>query len=428
MGFLEWIFGRRKEETVQEKKDYEELNMDSVGALLSKKFEEKFEPFKKDANKIYQELQSATDNIEKSLNELAEAKFTDQVDPELLQNVTAHRKSFIQKMEFMRKHLKIQMQPDFDSILNYSQSISQTISETNQNTVNDYRFVDRLFEKEGEQVINDFKVIGKLSDDLKNLIKSDKDNLLSIKNMQNDFESVKKEICILHEMEENLEILDEKISNLKSEHEKENEEIKKLESGKDWSDLNELLEKKKRIMDEISKLKSELIQNISKIERPLRKLKNMVDKGSVDIDNEKLLEKYVDSFLGKVIEDKNSEEINSILKTIQKNISEGKIETKDDEVKNILENDVFGNILKKYSALENDQKELEERIDENIGLKRRNEMEDNIKDLEKQMEISNSEIEKIKKQIDKIKGSVDEKKILLEKSIGEVENKKIRLV
>ena len=277
-------------------------------------------------------------------------------------------------------------------------------------------------------MINDFKVIGKLSDDLKNLIKSDKDNLLSIKNMQNDFESVKKEICILHEMEENLEILDEKISNLKSEHEKENEEIKKLESGKDWSDLNELLEKKKRIMDEISKLKSELIQNISKIERPLRKLKNMVDKGSVDIDNEKLLEKYVDSFLGKVIEDKNSEEINSILKTIQKNISEGKIETKDDEVKNILENDVFGNILKKYSALENDQKELEERIDENIGLKRRNEMEDNIKDLEKQMEISNSEIEKIKKQIDKIKGSVDEKKILLEKSIGEVENKKIRLV
>jgi len=428
MGFLEWIFGSKKEETVQERKDYEELSIDNVETILSKKFEEKFEPFKKDANKIYQDLQSATDSIQKSLNELNEANFTDQVDSELLQNVTAHRKSFVQKMEFMKKNLKIPMQPDFDSILVYSQSVSQTISETNQNTVNDYRFVDRLFEKEGERVINDFKVIGKLSDDLKNLIKNNRDSLLSIKNIQNNLNSVKEEMEILHRMEEELKSFEEDLSNLKSKHETEIKKKNELESGEGWTHFNEIKNEKNKVLDDISKIKSELIQNTSKIERLLRKLKNMVDKGTINVDNEKLLDKYVESFLDKVIEEKNIEDLNSILKTIQKNISEGKIDVKDDEIKNILENNVFGNILKKYETLESELKEYEKRINEHVEFKKRNDIEDDIKDFEKQMEVTNLEIEKIKKQIDKIKGSVDEKKIRLEKSLSELENKKIRLI
>jgi len=428
MGFLEWIFGSKKEETVQERKDYEELSIDNVETILSKKFEEKFEPFKKDANKIYQDLQSATDSIQKSLNELNEANFTDQVDSELLQNVTAHRKSFVQKMEFMKKNLKIPMQPDFDSILVYSQSVSQTISETNQNTVNDYRFVDRLFEKEGERVINDFKVIGKLSDDLKNLIKNNRDSLLSIKNIQNNLNSVKEEMEILHRMEEELKSFEEDLSNLKSKHETEIKKKNELESGEGWTHFNEIKNEKNKVLDDISKIKSELIQNTSKIERLLRKLKNMVDKGTINVDNEKLLDKYVESFLDKVIEEKNIEDVNSILKTIQKNISEGKIDVKDDEIKNILENNVFGNILKKYETLESELKEYEKRINEHVEFKKRNDIEDDIKDFEKQMEVTNLEIEKIKKQIDKIKGSVDEKKIRLEKSLSELENKKIRLI
>jgi len=154
----------------------------------------------------------------------------------------------------------------------------------------------------------------------------------------------------------------------------------------------------------------------------------MVDKGTINVDNEKLLDKYVESFLDKVIEEKNIEDVNSILKTIQKNISEGKIDVKDDEIKNILENNVFGNILKKYETLESELKEYEKRINEHVEFKKRNDIEDDIKDFEKQMEVTNLEIEKIKKQIDKIKGSVDEKKIRLEKSLSELENKKIRLI
>ena len=435
VGLLEIIFGRKKEttteNTTEKKDDMELISIDDAEKILSKKFEEKFEPFKKDANKIYQELQSATTNIQRSLNKLAEAKFTEQVDPELIQNVTAHRKSFIQKMEIMKKSIEIPMQSNFDSILDYSQSISINISETNQNTVNDYRFVDRLFEKEGERTINDFKAIGKLSDDLKSLINNNKETLLSVRNVQNELKLVKEEMDVLYGMEEDLKILGIKFSNSKLEHEKEIENIKKIEGGKGWIGFNELLEKKKDVIDGISKLKSELIENTSKIERPLRKLKNMVDKGTVNVDDEKLLEKYANSFLATVMEEKNYEIVNSILKTVQKNISEGKIDLKNnetvDEINHILENNVFENILKKYVILENDLKRMEKTINEHDELKRRNDIDDRIKDLEKQMEISNLEIEKIKKQMEKIKNSVNEKKNVLEESLSGLDNKKIRL-
>lgn len=431
VGFLERIFGRKREETseiIQEKKDDREaFSEEDAEKHLSKKFEEIFEPFRKDVNEIYQEIQSAATKLEKGLNELAEARFTERVDPELLQNVVAHRKSFIQKMEFMVKQLKTELRPDFDSILGYGQLISQAIHKANQNTVNDYRFVDRLFEKEGEKVIETFKVIGKLSDNLKNLIKKKAADILPIKNAQNDARVIKEYMDVLLQKKEDLKTLEIKVAGLKSKLEKEEEELKKFENEKNWIDFTKLLDKKKNTAEEISNIRSEMMKNISKIERPLKKLKNLVDRGTVETDYEKTLEKYVDSFFDTIMEEKSSEKINSILKIIQRSITEGKMDLKDeekvDEVRFILENDVFGNILKKYISAEDDFKKLEKDVNDHIVLNRRNDMEDRIKDLKKEIEITGLEIEKNKKQLEKMENSVDERKTALQKSLALLDNK-----
>lgn len=438
MSLWQKIFGRKKEEAsketsknISEKKD-EILSIENAESYLSKKFDEKLEPFKEAANKTYQEIQSAADDMQESLNKLAEAIFTERVDPELLQNVVSHRTSFIRKMKIMIKQLKAPMQLDFDSIIAYGHSINLAIFETNQNTLNDYRFVDRLFEKEGGRTIQSLKAIKKVSDNLKGLIKSDTDGISSIRNAQNDLKLVKEEMGALYQMKKNLETLDNKIAELKSKTEKEEEELKKFENGKEWIYFTELLEKRNNMEENISNLKSQIMQNISGIEKPLKKLKNLVDKEIVNVDDRKTLEKYVNSFLAAMIEERSSGTANSILKKLQENISEGKIDLKNREkeiaeIKWVLENNVFENFLKKYLLLEDELKELEKDVNKRDEANIKNRMENEIKDLERQIEITSSEIEKVKKQVDKMENSINERKGSLEKSLAVLADKKIEL-
>jgi hypothetical protein len=436
LSFLERIFGKKKEVTSEDlsekKEEMQVFTVEDAESYLSKNFDGRFEPFKEDANRVYQEMQPIVTNMQKSLNGLAESKYDGLVDSELLQNVVAHRRSFIHKMEIMLERLKKPMQLDFDSILEYDRSISSAISEANQKTVIDYRFLKELFEREADSSIGNFKIVSKMSDDLKNLIKSNTDSLLSIRNVQNGLKSVKEEMSVLYRMEENLKTLNIELSDLKSEHENEGENLKKYENGEEWVSFTELLERKKRKEEEISDLRSQIMQNISRTEKPLRKLKNLVDRGIVKVDDEKVLERYADSFFIAMVEEKNPETINSILKIVQKNISEGKIILKDKEkdlaeIEWILENNVFGNLLEKYLLLEDDLKGLEKNIDEQNALNIKNEMESRIGDLEKRMEMTSLEIEKVKKQIDKMKNSINERKTVLEESLTLLANKKIEL-
>jgi len=435
---LEKIFGRKKEEAseetpenIPEKKD-ESLSIEDAENYLSKKLEEKVGPFKEDASKIYQEIQSAANDMQSSLNELAEARFTERVDPQLLQNVVSHRTSCIRKRKIMIKQLKASIQPDFDSIATYGHSIKLAISEANQNTLNDYRFVDRLFEKEGGKTIDSLKAIKKVSDKLRDLINSSMNGISSVRNAQNDLKLVKEERDVLCQMKKNLEAFGTKLAELKSRNEKTEEDMKKFESGKEWIYFNELLEKKRNIEEKISDFKSEIMQNISGIEKPLKKLENLIDKGIVKVDDRKTLEKYTNSFLAAMIEERTPGEANSILKTLQENISEGKIELKNrekelDEIKWILENNLFENFLKKYLLLEDELKELEKNINKRDEPNAKNRMESEIRDLERQAEITSSEIEKAGKQIEKMEISINKRKDSLEESLIALANKKIEL-
>jgi len=416
-----------------EKKEEElAFSIEDAESFLSKNFNERFKPFKEETDRIYQEMQSAGTNMQKSLDELAQSKFEGPVDSQLLQNAVGHKRSFIHKMEAMLEQLKKPLQPDFDSILKYGRSVDSAVFEANQKTVMNYNILRELFEREADSAIENFKVISRISNDLKSLISRNTESILSIRNVQNGLRSLKEETDALSRIEENLKTLETKISGLESEHENEKENLKEFEGGEEWIHFTELLEKKKNLAGEISSLKSEIMQNISKVDKPLRKLKNLVDREIVKVDDKKILEKYVNSFFITMAEEKNPETINSILKTIQKSISEGKIDLKGKErslaeIEWILENNVFETLLNKYLLLEDDLKGLEKVIDENNALNVKNDMEKRIRDLEKQMEAASSEISEVEKQIGRAKNSIDGRKIALEESLTVLANKKIKL-
>ena len=431
MSFLERIFGK-KEETREQVFNKQVFSIEDAENFLSTNFDERFQTFKEDASKIYEEMQPVMVNMQKSLENLVRVDFKEQVDSELLQNVIAHKKSFVQKMEIMIEKIKKPMQSDLDSILEFNKYISSAISETNMKTVKDYHFLKILFEKEAQKTFENFKILSNKSDNFETLINSNKENLFSIRNAQKDLQSIKEETRNLNQIEGLLKTFNIKLSDLKSKHDSLKEDLKKFKDGKDWIHFNNLLEKKKIMEEKVSNLKSQIPQNTSQINKPLRKFKNLVDNGIVKIQNEKILKKYVESTLDALIEEKNPKTIRLILEMVQKNISEGKIELKDKEktmieINRILDDNLFENFLKKYLLLMEDLEKLEEDITAHRASNIKNKMESQIEDVKRDIEMIRLEIEKVKKQIEKTKNSIKERKITLEKTLTLLTNKKISI-
>jgi len=428
---LERIFGK-KEETREQVFNKQVFSIEDAENFLSTNFDERFQTFKEDASKIYEEMQPVMVNMQKSLENLVRVDFKEQVDSELLQNVIAHKKSFVQKMEIMIEKIKKPMQSDLDSILEFNKYISSAISETNMKTVKDYHFLKILFEKEAQKTFENFKILSNKSDNFETLINSNKENLFSIRNAQKDLQSIKEETRNLNQIEGLLKTFNIKLSDLKSKHDSLKEDLKKFKDGKDWIHFNNLLEKKKIMEEKVSNLKSQIPQNTSQINKPLRKFKNLVDNGIVKIQNEKILKKYVESTLDALIEEKNPKTIRLILEMVQKNISEGKIELKDKEktmieINRILDDNLFENFLKKYLLLMEDLEKLEEDITAHRASNIKNKMESQIEDVKRDIEMIRLEIEKVKKQIEKTKNSIKERKITLEKTLTLLTNKKISI-
>jgi len=436
---LERLFGK-KEKTVKEKKEeiVEQIFSNQVFSIedtenfLSTNFNESFQIFKKDANKIYEEMQPIATNIQKSLKDLVKSEFKDQVDHQLLQNVIAHRKSFAHKMKIMTEKIKKPMGLDLDSILKFNKSISSAISEASIKTVKDYHFLKILFEKEAQKTFKDFKILSKTSNNFENLVNSNKKNLLSIRNAQSKLQLIKEEIKNLSQIEKDLKNLNIKFSNLKSKHDSLKKDLEKFKNGKEWIHFNELLEKKKITEEEISGLKSQILQDTSRINKLLRKFKNLVDRGVVKIKSEKNLKKYVDSTLDTLIEEKNPKTIRSILEMVQKNISEGNINLKNKkktivEIKQILDNNLFEDFLKKYLLLTKDLEKLRENTSTHTTLTTKNKIENQIEHVEKDIETTRLEMEKVKKQTEKMKSSIKERKIILEKTLGLLAKRKISI-
>ena len=423
---MQRIFGRKEEAREQT------FSIEDTEGFLSKSFDERFQVLEKDASKMYKDIQSVVDDMKQSLNDLANAEFKGPVDSELLQNVVGHRRSFIQKMDAMISQVKRPMQSDFDSIMEFISYSSSAVSEADKKTVNDYQFLNELFSKEAGNTIGKFKALRAVSGKLENFVNKNKESLLSIKNAQNELQLIKDWMKKMAETKGHLKTLESRLSSLNSEREGEKGKLEKFLGSEEWLRFNELLEKKKKVEEDVANIKSQMLQGISKIEKPMRKFKNLVDRGILKFENEKALEKYSSSVFDALVEEKNPETLYSLLKVVQKNISEGKVEMKDREksmaeIKWLVENNALENPLEKYLLLASELEKMKRSVGEQKMPDVRRDIERRIEDMEMQVERASLEMEKLKKQMERMRDSVNEKKITLESMLTSLANKKISI-
>jgi len=416
-----------KKDSKKKRKTIKEFNIESVIPSLEKRFNENFQSFKGKVEKSYNEIQSKLNYYETSLANLEKVRIGKDIDSQTrrlngvrigLANV--HRKSFIKKMNNMKNQLKKTIKYEIDSIIQYQQSSLQSIIMSDEKSLRDYAFFQDIIAKESKDATEKFKLLFDAVKNFNNLVSENIGDIISLKNAKNKASSIKNNIKIIKEQKVATAVQTRKIKELIAERKSLEEAFKKIESDKTYLLL---LEKKKNLNLEISKVKSEINRNFSIINKPMKKFRYLIQSGIEKIDvNEKKLYKFLDSPVDSLIKIVDSEFTNLILNKLRTSIADNKLKVKNkekvlQEIKRMVEKDVFKRLVARYNSLEKEFKELKkDPLEENI-LNSKNEIRTKLNQIIKKIETKSEEIEKTERLIEKLeisikKGSDDIKKIL----------------
>lgn len=426
MGFLERLFGRKEEVTTEAERNT--LDINATSNFLNIKYNEKFDPFKGQVKSKYNEIQATLRNLKSNLSSLEKANFQGPLDSASIQIAISQRKSFINKLKVMINQLNKPLDLSFDSIIDYVHSSLISVTEVDNHTVKEFSFFEKFFEKESEAIFENFKTVFKITKTLSSLVSEEKNLLNPIINAQNELASLKENMEDVREKEKEIVSYDERLLGLQKRLKYEEEKMKNLEASDEWNKFSQSLEKKKELISSISEIKSNISQNFSKIDRPLKKFQHLIQSGKEKIEDEKILNRCLDSPVDFLIETGNFTFVNSILEKVKRSISSGVLDLKDkgkslSEINWMMENNIFEELTVKYKSIVNEIEKIEKTISEQSINKLKNEIENSIAQLNRETQETGAEINRNKKQIEKLNISIQERKSNLEKTLANFGNR-----
>jgi DNA repair exonuclease SbcCD ATPase subunit len=420
MRFLEILFGKKEEKEVAESIE-EVFDIEKATTFLKKKYNEKFKLLNDEVKTAYEEMQAVLGIFEESLCNLAKANFNESLDSVSLQMAISQKKSFINKMKIMISQLNKPFDLSLDSIIEYQRSSLLSVKETDEHTVKEFIMFEQVL-NESKTVFKNFKSVFNATKNFSDIVSKKKESLDPINDAENELESLKKNIEYIQNEKKEIDEQNKGLMGLKKRLESEEENLKKLKESDEWNRFNLLIERKKELNSHISELRANISQNFSKIEKPLKKFQHSVKVDKEEIDNEKMLNRYLDSPVDALIETENFSFIKSILERVKHSISSDAIDLKDknkelSEIDWIINHNIFEELVTKHNSMIKEMKKLEKDIAEQDINKLKSEIENKIEQLNREIQAITTEIEINKKQTEKLEVSVQERKVSLERDL-----------
>ncbi|HKZ45327.1 MAG TPA: hypothetical protein VJ343_01335, partial [archaeon] len=362
-----------------------EMNLEEINSMIKRKSDGLLVNFEDDIEEKYSKITAAKIDILDRLNALQRAGVNTQTDSQLLQFVIGHRNSFANKIRSAVKNMETPKEINFETTLNFYNRSSETMDNAGSKSIPDYEEAKILFERQLLDVMEKIKVLDWLLKGLRYPIENKMGSYDDIKFSSKTLEELKEAMDSLERNRKNLEELQIEIGNLNREKEIAEENIEKLVNGDEWKKFNELKLEKNNLEDEIGKTEGEIVRILSPLERPLKKLKNLVDNGAERFEGSNRIGSYISSAREAVENDKGLVALYSILRALQDLTGKGRIEMKSRKEKRtaglideILNDKMLENVLIRLG----NQREERERI---VDRLKSNDLDEKKSNLEREL-------------------------------------------
>lgn len=341
----------------------------------------------------------------------------------LIRKAVGSRKSFVSKMKSLVQQIQKPIGEDMTSILKFHDETAELIKFTDARTVTEYAFLKELFEKEAEKIIQSFRQIVETNNKIGSMLKDFKESnsqLLKAQKITNELKELTEGMKKKSETE-----LGEKLKEVEDEIKKTEDGLKKLVDSDEWKTFLEMERTKEELKKNLQDKKSDFVQCIAKVEKPLKKYEWSAEN--------KILNHYIQgSFEYVLSEDPKGEVFISAIKDIKTKIVEGKLDLKESDkflaaIEGIIEDDSIRKILEEHSRLSEKLRKQEERIEMEEIPKRKDALESEIGKLRRETEEIEAEKKRIEERKKRIKTDKEQKLKELEILLNNVSGKKILL-
>jgi len=405
LDFLKKIF-RKEEEIPEEKVSVNELDkwFEDKSKQILTQLDGSIKIIK---DKINEEIEKTKQNSETLRNaELRNPKIPFRAK----QLMEGNREAYIKRVGIFIK--QIDLEKDYNDLLDFCNNFDSMLDDFGKSTLKPYHILQEFLANESSAIARNIKSLDNLIKEAKNKIKEA--DIDSIKKVKGDIallnNKIKERESDKKELENRIKEKEKLIQSLT----KTTEDIENLKKDEEYERLESLESEKEKMIKNIDEHKKKLIHSFSVIEMALKKFSRMA------FENEKLIDKYLENPLI-LVEDKELKIID-VLKSLEKNILNNGIELKDRKKEKTLEEtrrmdrEFFDDFLKKYKELNEELKEINDKINKMDIQNRINELNKDKKNNELRLENINKEIENLKKEIDK--EQIDNLKEKIQKKIN----------
>jgi len=382
MGFLDRLFGRKKEEKMKEKQP-EELDLDSSKSMLQKRIDEKFKAFLPEIEKFHSELKSRNESFETTLENLRKAVPAQKVDEQILKIATTSRESFIRKMSEISASVKKEFQQDIDSFSQYYESVKNSIKETNMETVKEYVSLDVAFKKETNDVVDRMKEIKGGVDDFDKKLSKKTENIGYLKKLLGDVKLLEEKIAQKKNVENKIEELKKELEYIEKNKINSEKELEELGKGELWNSYIQLTKDKEAVESEIRKIIEEVVSVFASINRPFKKFAKLVEDDSVNFKNKDLLKRYLESPFDAFVQDINLDVVDSALELAEKMLADKKINIDNLEenlkiISQIKSSRILHNLSRKYNEKIGQREDLKGNIENHEFVRKKKKLQESI--------------------------------------------------
>jgi len=428
MGFLEKIFGKKKEEeTLPETPENIELNLNDTEAW----FEDEISGFTKtintDAEALTKQIKNISENLESSLQILETKESEDELKGRMKKLAIDNKTSFIKKVKAFNSSIS---PPNPKSTLLFSEFCTKIISDINRMTKEmskNIYFAKMLFAEETNDITAELNSMTRLAHEFQK--KQDMHKIDQITEIRNLLQEIK---CLSETQKKENKRLEQKKQALEELHDEKNrtqKNLQKLEASEESSRLKQMLKEKDDLNDEISMNRNCIIQIFSPLAKAFKKYERF---SSLSADDAKILAAYIESPFGALKIDTEYTILDKITGETEKLITSGKIDLKDRQkdkaltrIKALKDHSLLNRHLSEHSRLKEQLKDLETSL-KAIKINRETETaKRKLKDIESNIEDEEQDIQKIENTQNDTDETISLKIEKLEKALSKISGKEI---
>lgn len=371
----------------EEEREKENIKLDKLEEWLNPKAEAISNELTGNISSIKNKIEEGIRKAKSNLEILKDAKLKNPNIPiRAKQMMEGNRVSYIKIASNFLDYLwkEVKDEKDYEKLLGFSNDFDKSLDSLGKSTTRSYHVIKEFFANEATEIAINIKNIDGFFKELKSAIEGS--NMAKIDVLKKEIISMKSRISQKANLKEQLKSKEEELKKLNGGKEELLKEITSLKNSGEYSDFNNLKQEKDSIERQIRLSKEDVFHSFSAIDKALKKYVRIA------FEDEKLLSSYIGNPVNALLGDKELKIIR-ILESLEKNLIQSKIELDEKKKeKTLMEikklgKDFFIDFLNNYNKLNEKLMDIEDKV-------RKNELKKKFMDLNERLNKLNANLEK----------------------------------